>query len=324
VSDVSKYIEMKRLLVFGGSGHMGAVLNRNLDPSRYHLTIVTRKPRSADEIAWDGKTLGDWTKALETADAVINLAGRRVHCRYNEANLQEMMDSRIQSTQIIGQAIAQAKNPPTVWLQASTATIYAHTFGDANNELTGVLGGGEPGVPDVWNFSIKIAKNWEAELDAADVPGTRKIALRTAIMMGTDKDSAFDIFSGLARLGLSGKIGSGRQFVSWIHEVDLASSVAFLIESDLSGPVNLSSPNPVPQAEFAKDLRQAWGVRFGLPATPWMAAIGAWFLNGDTELVMKSRRVIPTRLLDAGFRFQYPTWPAAAQDLVKRMRSASH
>jgi uncharacterized protein (TIGR01777 family) len=260
---------------------------------------------------------------LEAADAVINLAGRRVHCRYNEANLQEMMESRIQSTQVIGQAIAEAKNPPAVWLQASTATIYAHTFGAANDELTGVLGGGEPGVPDVWNFSIKIAKNWEAELDAADVPGTRKIALRTAIMMGIDKDSAFDIFSGLARFGLSGRIGNGRQFVSWIHEVDLARSVAFLIESDISGPVNLASPNPVTQAEFANDLRAAWGVRFGLPATPWMAAIGAWFLNGDTELMMKSRRVVPTRLTQAGFQFQFPSWPAAAQDLVNQMRQSN-
>ena len=314
---------MRRILVFGGSGHMGAVLRRNLDPARYRLTTVTRTPRSGDDLPWDGKTLGDWADALETADGVINLAGRRVHCRYNEANLQEMMDSRIASTRVIGQAIARAKNPPGLWLQASTATIYAHTFGAPNDELTGVLGGGEPGVPDVWNFSIKIAKNWEAELDAADVPGTRKVALRTAIMMGIDKDSAFDIFSGLARLGLSGKIDSGRQFVSWIHEVDLARSVEFLIESDLSGPVNLASPNPVTQAEFAKELREAWGVRFGLPATSWMAAIGAWFLNGDTELIMKSRRVVPTRLTEAGFQFQYPNWPTAAQDLVLRMRQTN-
>jgi NAD dependent epimerase/dehydratase family enzyme len=143
-------------------------------------------------------------------------------------------------------------------------------------------------------------------------------------MMGVDKDSAFDIFSGLARLGLSGKIGSGRQYVSWVHEVDLARSVEFLIDSDLSGPVNISSPNPVTQAEFARDLRVAWGVRFGLPATPGMAAIGAWFLNGDTELVMKSRRVVPTRLTEAGFQFRYPIWPVAARDLVQRMQSSNH
>jgi hypothetical protein len=315
---------MRQILVFGGSGHMGSVLRRNLDPSRYRLTIVTRNPRSSDDLLWDGKTLGVWAERLETTHVVINLAGRRVHCRYNESNLQEMMDSRIQSTRVIGQAIAEAKNPPAVWLQASTATIYAHTFGPAHSEATGVLGGGEPGVPDVWNYSIKIAKNWEAELDAASTPGTRKIALRTAIMMGVDKDSAFDIFSGLARLGLSGKIGSGRQYVSWVHEVDLARSVEFLIDSDLSGPVNISSPNPVTQAEFARDLRVAWGVRFGLPATPGMAAIGAWFLNGDTELVMKSRRVVPTRLTEAGFQFRYPIWPVAARDLVQRMQSSNH
>jgi uncharacterized protein len=251
---------------------------------------------------------------------VINLAGRRVHCRYNEENLNEMMSSRILSTKVIGEAIDQCSTPPSVWLQASTATIYAHTFGSANDEATGQLGGSEPGVPKVWNYSIQIAKNWEAELEKAATPATRKVALRTAIMMGIDKDSAFDIFSGLTRQGPGGKLGTGRQYVSWVHEQDLVRAIEFIIESDLAGAVNISAPNPLPQAEFAKDLRRAWGIGFGLPAMPWMINLGAWVLNGDSELVMKSRRVVPHRLLEAGFKFDFPEWGPAAKDLADQMR----
>jgi len=299
---------------------MGAALRRHLSPDRFRVSVVTRNPLSSDDIEWDGNTLGPWVSSLESADVVINLAGRRVHCRYNKENLQEMMDSRVDSARVIGEAIAACKNPPAVWLQASTATIYAHTFGPPNDEAAGVIGGGEPGAPEVWNYSIKIAKSWETELERAQTPRTRKVAMRTAIMMGIDRDSAFDIFSRLARVGLGGKLGSGGQYVSWIHELDLARAVEFLIESELSGPVNISSPNPLSQAEFARGLREAWGVPIGLPAAPWMVSLGAWVLNGDSELVMKSRRVIPTRLSEAGFELRFPNWPEAARDLVKTMR----
>jgi uncharacterized protein (TIGR01777 family) len=299
---------------------MGAALLRHLGQS-HEMAIVTRNPKAPSHVKWDGKTLGEWTTTLEGVDAVINLAGRRVHCRYNADNLREMMDSRIDSTRVLGDAIAQCSNPPRVWLQASTATIYAHTFGPANDELTGVLGGSEPGVPETWNYSIQIAKAWEAELERADTPKTRKVALRTAIMMGIDRDSAFDIFSRLARVGLGGTLGGGQQYVSWIHEVDLARAFEFLIERDeLCGPVNVCAPEPLPQRDFAQALRRAWGVPVGLPAARWMVALGALFLNGDSELVLKSRRVEPTRLLDAGFSFRFPTWPEASRDLVERMQ----
>ncbi len=310
---------MKDVLIFGGSGHMGEALRRHMNPDRYRLTTVTRTPRNEHEVAWDGKTLGAWTYTLNGADVVINLAGRRVHCRYNEGNLREMMDSRIESTRVLGEAIAACQNPPAVWLQASTATLYAHSFVHGNDEATGVIGGSEPGVPKVWGYSIQIAKNWEAELDRAETPLTRKVAMRTAIMMGIDRDSAFDIFSRIARLGLGGKLGNGRQYVSWIHEIDLAFSVEFLIEHGLCGPVNISSPHPLPQAEYAKALREAWGVHVGFPAMPWMIALGAWILNGDSELVMKSRNVLPKRLEEAGFKFQFPYWPDAAKDLATKM-----
>jgi len=299
---------------------MGAAIRRHLGPAKYRVTTVTRNPKAPGDVQWDGKALGPWTETLDGADVAINLAGRRVHCRYNEANLEEMMTSRILSTQVLGTAIGQCERPPAVWLQASTATIYAHTFGEANDERRGVLGGSEPNVPKVWNYSIQIAKNWEAELERAETPRTRKVALRAAIMMGIDKASAFDILSGLARRGLGGKLGSGRQFVSWVHELDMVRAIDFLIEKDLAGPVNISAPHPLPQVEFARELRQAWGVKFGLPAMPWMVDAGAWVMNADSELVMKSRRVVPTRLQEAGFEFEFPEWGPAAWDLVARMR----
>ncbi len=311
---------MKRVLIFGGTGHMGLAIKRHLDPARYQITIVSRNPKSPGDLQWDGRTLGAWTEALDGCDVVINLAGRRVHCRYNEANKKEMMDSRIDSTRVLGTAIGQCKNPPAVWLQASTATLYAHTYGPPNDDVTGVMAGSEPDAPAAWKYSIEIGTKWEEALNQAVTPNTRKVAMRTAIMMGIDKDSALDVFSGLTRKGLGGKLGSGKQWVSWVHELDMVRAIEFLIESDLEGPINIASPNPLPQVEFAKELRQAWGVPFGLPATPWMIAIGAWFMDGDSEIVLKSRRVVPKRLTDAGFQFLYPEFGPAVRDLVAKMR----
>lgn len=207
-----------------------------------------------------------------------------------------------------------------MWLQSSTATIYTHTLGPANDDVTGELGGSEPDLPEVWKYSLEIARNWEAELDRASTPKTRKVALRMAVMMGIDRESAFDIFSRLARLGLSGRLGAGSQYVSWIHELDLVRAMEFLTTSNLSGPVNLASPNPLPQVEFARELRQAWGVPIGLPATKSMVAAGAWMLDGDAEIVLKSRRVVPKKLTDAGFAFEFPVWRDAVRDLVSRMK----
>jgi uncharacterized protein (TIGR01777 family) len=303
---------------------VGRAIQRHLDPTQWEIVVVTRTPSSDNHILWDGENLGQWTEVLDTTDVVINLAGRRVHCRYNQANLEEMLRSRIRSTELIGEAISQCTNPPALWLQSSTATIYQHTFGQPNDEATGVLGGDEPNTPSTWNYSIKIAKEWEQAMSAQKLPHTRRVAMRTAIMMGIDKDSAFDIFSRLTRMGLGGTLAGGKQYVSWIHELDLVRAIEFLVShGELDGPVNISSPNPLPQKEFAAWLRKAWGVPLGLPATELMIQIGAWLLNGDSELVLKSRRVVPSRLEQAGFKFQFPTWPEAAQNLVATMKLTS-
>lgn len=300
---------------------MGAALRRHFAAQGHEVIILSRTP-GPNQLAWDGKTLGPWAEALEGADVVINLAGRTVNCRYHAANLRQMMDSRVDSTRVIGRAIAECKRPPQVWLQASTATIYAHRFDAPNDELTGILGKDEPGAPAQWNASIAIAKAWESELEAAPTPHTRKVALRSAMTMSVDEGSVFDVFSRLARRGLGGTIAGGRQYVSWIHETDFCRAISFLLErNDLSGPVNLTSPNPLPQRDFARILREAWGVRLGLPATAWMIEIGTLAMRTESELVLKSRRVVPTRLMQAGFEFQFPDWDGAARDLVGRMRS---
>ena len=280
-----------------------------------HDVVVLSRSR---EVRWDGRTLGAWAGELDGADAVINLGGRSVSCRYTDENLREMMASRVESTRVVGAAIGAATKPPKVWLQMSTATIYAHRFDAANDEATGIIGGTEPDVPDYWAFSVDIAKRWEQAQQDADTPDTRKVALRTAMVMSRDRGSVFDVLRKMARLGLGGPVAGGRQYVSWIHGADLVRAVELLLAGDLAGPVNLAAPNPLPQREFMRVLRAAAGMPIGLPATKWMAELGAFVLRSDTELLLKSRRVIPGRLLDAGFEFTFPDWPAAAADLVRK------
>jgi uncharacterized protein len=231
------------------------------------------------------------------------------------------MESRIASARAVGQAIERAARPPRVWLQASTATIYAHRYDAANDEATGLLGGSEKDAPDTWRFSIDVAKSWEKAADQAVVPQTRKVLLRSAMTMSPDRGGVFDVLLRLVRWGLGGAAGAGHQYVSWIHDRDFIRAVYWLLDrSELAGVVNLSAPNPPPNAEFMRALRAAWGIRFGLPAAKWMLEIGAFFLRTETELVLKSRRVIPGRLLQSGFQFEFANWAEAAADLCRRWR----
>jgi NAD dependent epimerase/dehydratase family enzyme len=203
----------------------------------------------------------------------------------------------------------------------STATIYAHRFDAPNRESDGIVGGSEPGVPAYWGYSVRVAKEWEAAQADAPTPATRKVALRTSMVMSPGEGGIFDVLLGLVRRGLGGSVAGGRQYVSWIADVDFVRAIDLLIErGDLEGAVNLASPGPLPYADFMRALREAWGTRVGLPATKWMLAIGAWVLRTDSELVLKSRRVVPERLLGAGFRFEHEDWPSAARDLVARYR----
>jgi uncharacterized protein (TIGR01777 family) len=310
-----------KIIIPGGSGQIGTMLAQDFVANGNEVVVLSRKPGTAPWriCPWDGETVGDWTSEIDGADAVINLAGRSVDCRYHAKNRRLIKDSRVNSTRAVGQAIARSVRPPRVWLQASTATIYAHRFDAPNDEATGLLGGSEENAPDTWRFSIEVAKAWEEAANEAIVPGTRKILLRSAMTMSPERGGVFDVLLRLVRWGLGGANGGGRQFVSWIHDRDFIRAVYFLIDhAELEGPVNLASPNPVPNADFMRTLRETWGIGFGLPAAKWMLEIGAFFLRTETELILKSRRVAPGRLLQSGFEFQFPTWTEAAADLCRR------
>ncbi len=209
-----------KIIIPGGGGQVGRMLVRAFLRSGDECVVLSRQPaaRSATVsglrvIGWDGRTLGSWAKEIDGANGVINLAGRSVDCRYHPGNLARMMSSRVESTRVVAAAIAAAKHPPQVWLQASTATIYAHRFDAPNDEMTGLIGGNEPGVPALWGKSIEIARSWEAELAAAPTPRTRKVALRSAMTMSPDRGGVFSVLAMLGRLGL-GQQGDGRQFMS--------------------------------------------------------------------------------------------------------------
>jgi hypothetical protein len=317
-----------RIVLPGGSGLLGQLLARHFQQQGHHVTVLTRGPYTApwQTVHWDGENIGPWTEYMEGADVCINLAGRSVNCRLTADNRRAIYDSRIRSTRLIGKVIGRLAEPPRVWLNASTATIYRHALDRAMDEATGELGGNEliskrRRAPETWNFSIGVAKDWEAAFFESETPRTRKVALRTSIAFSPTPGSAFGVMSNLVRLGLGGRQGNGRQFVSWIHETDLARAVEFLIDrEEIDGPVNLAAPNPLPNREFMAALRDAWNVPNGLPAPALAVEIGAFFLRTESELVLKSRRVVPGRLLDAGFQFEFPDWPEAADDLVRQWR----
>jgi uncharacterized protein len=316
-----------RIIIPGGSGQVGTVLARAFVGDGHDVTVLSRQAVHLNDrwrvVSWDARTAGNWINELEGADVIINLAGRSVNCRYTSANRKAIMDSRIDSTRIIGQAIAQCTTPPRIWLQASTATIYAHRFDAPNDERTGTIGGSVPPghSPDSWKFSIEVATAWERTSIEANTPRTRKVLMRSAMVMSPDTGGIFDTLLRLVRFGLGGTSGNGKQYISWIHELDFVRALYWLIAHEaMNGAVNIASPNPLPNAEFMRELRRAWGKRIGLPANRLMLELGAIFMRTETELVLKSRRVVPTRLLESGFRFEFPHWPQAAAELCERSR----
>jgi uncharacterized protein (TIGR01777 family) len=303
-----------RIILAGGSGFLGNALAGRF-VATHEVVVLTRSPDQRSdgvkEVAWDGKSPGEWTKLLNGADVVINLAGRSVDCRYNDKNRREIIASRVDSTRALGEAIARAVKPPRVWLNASSATIYKHTFGQPMDE------DGEPGAtPEAKDeFSIEVIRQWEQAVNEARTPATRKVAMRITLVLGAD-GGVFPVLRRLARLGLGGRMGSGKQFVSWIHIEDFCRAVEWLVtREEFKGPVNIAAPNPLPNAEMMKAFRELCGVPFGLPATNWMLEVGAFFLRTETELIIKSRRVVPRKLLDSGFQFSFPTFEEAIRQL---------
>ena len=323
-----------RVVIPGGSGELGWVLARHFQGLGHHVTVLTRGPYTApwQTVFWDGERTGAWVDYLEGADVCIHVAGRSLHCRYDEAHREEIYRSRVGTTWLLNRVLAELASPPWVWLNASTADIYRHTLDRAGvdremDEATGELGGGEPiskwrRAPESWDFAACVAKDTERAFFEENLPRTRKVALRSAVVMSTAAGGMFARLSRLVRLSLGGTQGNGRQFVSWIHEDDFARAVEFLVERAwLDGPVNLAAPNPVRNRELMAGLREAWNVPNGFPVPTPLVKLAALALQTQAGIVLKSRRVIPGRLLEAGFRFAFPEWAEAAENLAARWRA---
>ncbi|MFC7335902.1 TIGR01777 family oxidoreductase [Haloferula chungangensis] len=303
------------VIIFGANGFIGRYLCRYFARQGREVVAVGRRRDgwSGDGmfLEWDGKTIGPWALALEGAGLVINLAGRSVNCRYNEANRHEIMESRVAATRVIGEAIASCKVPPVVWMNAGTATLYRHAEDQPQDEWTG-----EPGE----GFSVGVAQRWEQEFFAAKVAGrTRKLALRIGMVMANEPETVFDVLNGLVQRGLGGRMGSGRQRVSWIHMDDLLEIISRL-EADgfADGVYNLTAPHAPTNAELMQRFREMLGMPLGLPSAKWMLELGALVMGTETELVLKSRWVKPGRLMAEGFRWRWPEMGSALFDLESR------
>ena len=299
---------MKTITIAGGSGFLGNVLERYFSNKGYVIYILTRQPKEKHHIFWNGKDLEEWTTILERTDILINLTGKSVDCRYNQQNKQLILDSRIDSTHALGLAINLCDHPPKVWINSSTATIYKGSFDKEMTEASGKIGD---------DFSMNIAKSWEKAFYSITTPKTRKIAIRTSIVMGRNGGALIPLKK-LTQFGLGGKQASGNQKVSWIHELDFARAVEYLInDTTLDGNFNLSVPIPSDNKTLMKTLRSIMKVPFGISHPKWLIKFGAFLIGTEPELVLKSRNVVPKRLTDNGFLFLHSDLDIALQDLLK-------
>ena len=293
----------RKIVITAANSFMGRYLARFFHGLGWDVVGIARRQKGMDEncrfVEWDGASLGAWAEELNGADLVVNLAGRSVNCRYNDENKKQILDSRIYTTRVVGEAIAQCKRPPAVWMNASTSTIYRHAEDKPQSEVFGEYGEG---------FSVGIAKAWEKEFfKTENINDVRQVAMRTSMVMADEPGTVFRYLLTLAKVGLGGKVASGQQRVSWIHMDDFCRAVIFLFKNEqIEGVVNITAPAPLTNAETMKRFRKAAGVPFGLPATKWMASIGAWALRTETELIFKSRWVVPILLETEGFVFKYP------------------
>lgn len=301
---------MKKLIIAAGTGFLGEVLTNHFKDKFEEIVILTRgKSKNNGNIKyinWDAKTFSGWEAVLENATVLINLAGKSVDCRYNEKNKKEILLSRIQSTKILNKAVLNCKNPPKHWLNSSTSTIYRFSLDKQMDEVDGKIGN---------DFSINVALSWEKSFFKTETPNTLKTALRTSIVLGKN-GGAFVPLKTLAKLGFGGKQGKGNQFISWIHEEDFANAIDFIIQKEMTGVINIVSPEPIANKSFMSLLRKAVGIPFGIPINEPMLKFGSFFIRTEAELVLKSRNVIPKRLLENGFQFKFDTLEKALENLV--------
>lgn len=302
---------MKKLIISGGSGFLGSLITDYFKDKFEEIVLLSRKRNQPKNkcrtVVWDAKTFSGWEKEFENADVVINVAGRSVDCRYTKRNKLLIMNSRVDSTRIIGKAIEQCKTPPSVWLNSSTATIYRHSLETKMTEDQGEIGTG---------FSVNVAKAWEQAFFSSRTPQTRKVSLRTAIVLGKE-GGALQPIKKITQLGLGGKQGSGKQKFSWIHQDDFVRSIDFLIQhTEFKGVYNIVAPEPSTNEELMYFMRDVLQVPFGIPSPKPILEVGAFLIRTETELLLKSRNVVPQRLTQGGFSFKYPDLKAALTELL--------
>ena len=301
---------MKKLIIAAGTGFLGQVLIHHFKDKFDEIVILTRgKSQTIDGIKyvnWNARTFSGWEKELENVTVLINLAGKSVDCRYTKKNKKEILWSRIESTKILNKAVLNCKNPPKHWLNSSTATIYRFSLDKQMDEVDGEIGN---------DFSINVALSWEKAFFKTETPKTMKTALRTSIVLGKN-GGAFVPLKTLTKMGFGGKQGNGNQFVSWIHEEDFANAVDFIIEKEMTGVINIVSPTPIRNVDFMEKLRKAVGFPFGIPLSKFFLEIGSFIIRTETELVLKSRNVVPKRLLENGFQFKFGDIDEAFRDLI--------
>jgi len=303
---------MNKLIIAAGTGFLGQVLVNHFKDKFEEIVILTRgKSKTVDGIKyvnWNAKTFSGWENELENATVLINLAGKSVDCRYTKKNKKEILLSRIESTKILNKAILNCQNPPKHWLNSSTSTIYRFSLDKQMDEISGEIGN---------DFSINVALSWEKAFFKTETPNTLKTALRTSIVLGRN-GGAFIPLKTLAKTGFGGKQGKGNQFISWIHEEDFANAIDFIIQKEITGVVNVVSPKPVPNVDFMQKLRKAVGFPFGISLNTFLLKIGSLIIRTEPELVLKSRNVIPKRLLENGFKFKFENIDNAFENLLSK------
>ncbi len=291
---------MKKIIIAGGTGFLGTSLANHYSNQDTEIIILTRgksKIRGGIQYeSWDGKTIGSWIKVIDNSDIVINLNGKSVDCRYTKKNKSLIYSTRLESTNILGQAILQCNTPPKLWINSASATIYRHSVDKEMDEYTGEFGEG---------FSIDVCQKWEAAFNQFELKQTRKVILRTGIVLGKS-GGPMKPLKMLAKLGFGGKQGSGEQYVSWLHEYDFVNIIDFIASNqDINGAYNITAPTPLPNSDFMKAIRQALKIRVGISMPRWLLELGAIITGTETELILKSRRVVPAKLLEAGYHFKF-------------------
>jgi uncharacterized protein (TIGR01777 family) len=304
-------MEINKIVLAGGSGFLGDIIINHFKNTTTKVIVLTRgnnrKQNNIEYIHWDGKTIGNWATEIEGTDVLINLTGKSVDCRYNEKNKREIVESRVNATKVLGEAVSKLNTPPKTWMNAASATIYRYSEDKNMDEYSTEFGSG---------FSVDVCKQWEQSFNEINLPETRKIILRITMVLGKN-GGVIPVLKKLSNFGLGGTMGSGKQYISWIHEQDFLSVMLHLIHNVQSnGVYNIAAPDPQPNKIFMKQMRSILNIKIGLPAYAWMLEIGAFFMRTETELVLKSRNVVSKRLEEENFEFKFSTLDKALKDLL--------